>query len=972
MKPSLPIYPQFLSDALNRDTRMRAAVDSSLNLAADILQESRLPFFSDYTDHGVRHLTTVLEIAEKLIADRSKEVFTPEDAAVLIHSVLLHDLALHLSEAGFRSLLIPKEQMGHHDSSWAHKWDRFLKTAKHWDDHRLIEIFGADAEGAPRSLVKNPFDHYDDLAESDRKLIGEFIRQNHAQMAHDFAIQGFPGPDGYSIEVCHLNQPLQALTGIVACSHGVSLRDSIRRLEGEQFNTLEHNNVHAVFLMGVLRVADFLDLGPDRAPVIAFRFKEIKSPVSRQQYMDNQGFGKISWGNPDPESLHIPASPGDVQTFLEIQGWMAEIQAEIDQTWAVLGEVYGAHPRFSKLGLAIRRVRSNILDDPEAYAKRISFVPKRVELGTADPDFLKLLVEPLYGRRPEFGIRELIQNAVDAVWERWEYERSHPGKRIVEENVDDCDVLVWLDNPDDSGTALLTVSDNGIGMTDETITNFFLKAGASLRNSLSWKEEFETERSADNSPRIMSRVPRSGHFGIGVFAAFLLGDEIEVCTRHITSKRGLRFSIRLDDSANRTIQLHHAPNVPVGTTITVKATKLDRYSNTMPGADFFTETYIWDWYCFDRPKVVRLIGKERRELRQAVHCPAEGSALPRGWHVVPSSEFQAVHMNTRRQRYSDMCELICNGIKVGEPHFAGLTWHEDENTYWRDTTFPMHDCFQVRFPLLSIFDPDGRLPLNLRRTGLTHLKGEFLTEIFAVQSKAILAGILAKLPDKLGVNPGFESFLDRKFEDDKHQLCPLYFTNRGAGLLTAANLMSASIRKCLAVSMQIFRRRDLANYADRYDALIVWDPERWRSNNDPFKVLNKWIQDARVLWRGAGESEVARSLQLEKETVFGNVNGCKTAGCPPSLLSSTEILALEEELKSHSTDDPLTKNFIVAEIYLKQELPSRDQRGLSIGEHWQKIIREPLIPYEPTERKAKLSHAFNALRQYLEDFQEIR
>jgi HSP90 family molecular chaperone len=39
-------------------------------------------------------------------------------------------------------------------------------------------------------------------------------------------------------------------------------------------------------------------------------------------------------------------------------------------------------------------------------------------LSVGGPEVLKLFVEPPYGSRPEYGVRELIQNSVDAVRER--------------------------------------------------------------------------------------------------------------------------------------------------------------------------------------------------------------------------------------------------------------------------------------------------------------------------------------------------------------------------------------------------------------------------------------------------------------------------------------------------------------------------------------------------------------------------
>jgi len=87
-------YPQFFDKKLSASPGMRAAVDSSLSLVADVLQVSKLPFFPDYTDHGVPHLNHVLEMTDRLISVEAREIFSVEDASVLTSSVLLHDLEL--------------------------------------------------------------------------------------------------------------------------------------------------------------------------------------------------------------------------------------------------------------------------------------------------------------------------------------------------------------------------------------------------------------------------------------------------------------------------------------------------------------------------------------------------------------------------------------------------------------------------------------------------------------------------------------------------------------------------------------------------------------------------------------------------------------------------------------------------------------------------------------------------------------
>ena len=210
MATSVLEYPEFFDEKLKNNLKVRSAIDSSVALVGDILQLSKLPFFPDYTDHGVPHLNRVLEISDKLIGDRARQLFSAEDVAVLAFSILLHDLALHVSEAGFQSLL--------RGTNWANAWLEFLSTAKHWDDRKLVQVFGADETGAPLALAKDPFDHYSNLTEGDRKLIGEFIRQHHPQLAYEFAIAGFPGHDGRMIPFGSFDQDLRELAGIIGAA----------------------------------------------------------------------------------------------------------------------------------------------------------------------------------------------------------------------------------------------------------------------------------------------------------------------------------------------------------------------------------------------------------------------------------------------------------------------------------------------------------------------------------------------------------------------------------------------------------------------------------------------------------------------------------------------------------------------------------------------------------------------------------
>ncbi len=63
----------------------------------------------------------------------------------------------------------------------------------------------------------------------------------------------------------------------------------------------------------------------------------------------------------------------------------------------------------------------------------------------ADADLLKLLIEPLYGNRFEIGLRELIQNSVDAVRELIQYKQDISGIADFSTSATDDDVVVEIE-----------------------------------------------------------------------------------------------------------------------------------------------------------------------------------------------------------------------------------------------------------------------------------------------------------------------------------------------------------------------------------------------------------------------------------------------------------------------------------------------------------------------------------------------
>src|SRR5687767_10401763 len=128
--------------------------------------------------------------------------------------------------------------------------------------------------------------------------------------------------------------------------------------------------------------------------------------------------------------------------YLQLRDLLNDLQSEMDHSTAVLDEAYGTRTDLgmNRLSLTTRRVHSNLYSS--AFRDSLPFVPEGTGFA-ADPNILTLLVEPLYGKSPGVGVRELIQNSVDAVQEL----HSWCGMRMLDVarlglREQDCDVLV--------------------------------------------------------------------------------------------------------------------------------------------------------------------------------------------------------------------------------------------------------------------------------------------------------------------------------------------------------------------------------------------------------------------------------------------------------------------------------------------------------------------------------------------------
>lgn len=1021
-------FPRLLKQLLE-ESGLQAPVRALADQIGNILSDNKLPFFPDYTDHGIDHVNRVLqfevELVPKAVWEKSRNDSDPRllcdvDAAVIIGATLLHDIAMHLREDGFRELVSPdsrfqpfpwfKDAHEAHaaDRPWHELWEEYVREAKRFSERDLAKIIGEKEARAwkfdqlPDELGQWVGNHY--------LIIGEFIRRHHARLAHEIAIYGFPAlPVGsgehqfpaMGMEKGHLLGRLADLIGLTARSHGMNLRTCKSFLDSKYPGTPRPMGTAVLYPMALLRVADYFQIDRQRAPAVLLQLRNPQSPVSVQEWQKHLAVQIIGPAT-DPRGKMVTVSADiGLSLYLQLQELLQDMQAEMDHSTAVLDEAYGTRNDLGldQLNLSIRRIYSNM--DSPAFRDNLPYVPERTGF-RVDPNMLTLLVEPLYGNNPSVGVRELMQNAVDAVCELEVWSKAHG---VALESLDlpeqEGDVLIEFIERE-IGIWFLRVTDRGIGMTSDTLKNYFLRAGASFRNSEEWMKEFVDD---DGKPS----VARAGRFGIGVFAVFLLGPSFRLWTLHADADKSEGYMI-VASADSQLIEIQRVGNLPVGTTIEV-----DMINEAVEGClfiddDLDTEVAVnSDWFCLDWPKVVRRLvrGDESKLLQQKYVVPVRKSTLPPEWSVIHPKGFDAVYWT-----FGDAPDLSCNGLRI-----SGIDSSDELN----DVRAIFHWFFETNLkrPRIAILDSAANLPLTITRDSLLQDNLPFLNDLVRDVLLSFIAHVLVCGPatyvDALSLkcyHPLLKDMYDLKNKigygesfdlDLEWCVTSSYFVPVDPWLYTLLNVESCYLYGAFESDNEIFSDYSVS---DRR-AIIVWNGVRGLAcsvvtDNEVFPDLNKLqpisalsniiLRGISALGDGVKEAHVIMSLNADRfkkiiapmyagETIFKPLKHLNISGYQ-RIWFGAETDKLKQQKLLETILDKFENNYVnkwsvipdiifVSEIYPKQV----DRKPESwIAKLWYECLGARAIPFDPAAREALIAHGCKhpELKRHIEAWQEMK
>lgn len=293
------------------------------------------------------------------------------------------------------------------------------------------------------------------------------------------------------------------------------------RVIGSQGKTLNLR-----YLAALLRVADILEFDPERTPEIILRHRDIP-PESR-----------IFWYRDHGISLRLD-KPGK-QLILSARTPNALVHRAVLETVDAIDQELSSCAILEREGA----FRQGSIPEQERELYRWNWAPRLLtDIAERDKSFVyidgtfrpnsKRILELLSGTQlygtTLAALRELLQNATDAVREQIAYERltkDTPGDPQLEAALSEIHKIQIVIYKGDDGRLWLRCSDDGVGMTRDIIERHLLISGSTTR-----AEVRALERSARN---FGFNVGRTGQFGIGVLSYFMIADQVEILTRRST------------------------------------------------------------------------------------------------------------------------------------------------------------------------------------------------------------------------------------------------------------------------------------------------------------------------------------------------------------------------------------------------------------------------------------------------------
>lgn len=426
-----------------------------------------------FTDHSIKHMDALWSVTDQVLTAEEVAQLTTAEAFLLACSFYLHDLgmAYAATEEG-RSRCVESP-------------------------HYISFMSSLSPEARDTDDVK-------------AQALAFTVRKIHAPAAHELATNKIPGTEYYLFESKSIREAWGATCGQIAASHHWSIEKV--DIELGKTGTVPFPGGRSGdlgYIASILRIVDYAHINRDRAPSMERAFKRSLPEDSLLHWLaQEQVDGPFRDGH---ELTYRSATPiANVDSWWLFYEMLSGLDAEIRTVQRYLKKRPHSVNRFSLQGV----LGAGSPEEASTYIKPNGFMPIEVNLKTGSIDRLvKLLAgESLYGNDPMAAVRELLQNANDAVRLKF-----HTATDEYDAQVEKLPIKVELS--DEGNDTFLIISDFGVGMTSRIMTEYLISIASNY-----WESQFYY----DYPGALEKGFAQAGKFGIGFLSVFMLGDEIEV------------------------------------------------------------------------------------------------------------------------------------------------------------------------------------------------------------------------------------------------------------------------------------------------------------------------------------------------------------------------------------------------------------------------------------------------------------
>lgn len=376
--------------------------------------------FPNYTLHDITHSENVLEIMDSLV-DKYSELSDLE-LTLLIASALTHDLGMFASDEEIASIKNGELIIG------TRKFDKVLERLQ--DEGSALE---------------------------------ECLRPEHAKRSRDIITEHLSKENKKIFSVHHTEHNFLDLLSLINEAHNESLEWIKDKLTNRQM--IGKEIINGQYIATILRLADLLDIDDRRAPVIIQNLLNLprRSITEWRKHHIITNHKKVELNTrTNKYRIFFDGHTDDADLYRQILSYINYVEEQLELSIEFCSRMFAEEKYQLNFD---QRIRNAIKTDGFNVADfKLKLDYKAVtEL---------LMGENIYGSK-EYGIRELLQNSFDACRVAESYYNGN--------SYDDYQpkiTIFW-----DEDIQKFTLRDNGSGMSEDIIKNYFLNIGVSYYKS---------------------------------------------------------------------------------------------------------------------------------------------------------------------------------------------------------------------------------------------------------------------------------------------------------------------------------------------------------------------------------------------------------------------------------------------------------------------------------------------------------